>query len=108
MGTIIKKGFYNHDIFSNEHVIKNSHIDPELDYFQIITSSYEELIDEFISEFMRDHIDHTLEIEFGEDKPLTEKAILLKTLSGLILTISTYKGPKTNDGLPVPCEFSRR
>jgi len=108
MGTIIKKGFYNHDIFSNEHVIRNSHIDPELDYFEIITSSYEELIKEFKAEFMRDHIDHTLEIEFGEDYSHNEKAIMLKTLCGLIHAIFTYQGPKTNDGLPVPGVISQR
>lgn len=108
MGTIIKKGFRNHDIFSNEHVIRNSHIDPELDYFQIITSSYEELIEEFKAEFLRDHIDHTLEIEYGEDFTLNDQAIKLKTLSSIILAITTYRGPKTDDGLPVPCTTSQR
>jgi hypothetical protein len=108
MGTIIKKGFHNHDIFSNEHVIKNSHIDPELDYFEIITSSYEELIHEFKSEFLRDHIDHTLEIEYGEEYNQNSKALLLKTISGLLIAMFSYQGPKTDDGLPVPCNFSSR
>jgi hypothetical protein len=109
MGTIIKKGFHNHDIFSNEHVIRNSNnMDPELDYFEIITSSYEELIHEFRSEFLRDHIDHTLEIEFGEEYSQDSKAMQLKTISGLLMAILTYQGPKANDSLPVPDEFSRR